>query len=83
MIRWARALSLALVLLVILVFSWLVILVFSRRFRAWWLPPSPPPPTPADDLWARHRLPPDALRDWVDEPPPDGPAGDPPAGPPG
>lgn len=79
MLRWVRVFSLTLIIVVVLVFAWLVIVVFSRRFRAYLAPPPRPPPTPSDDVWAMHKLPPELeaeLRDSPDSsaPPPDSPA---------
>jgi len=49
-----------LLLLLVLMFgvASLAFLRFSRRFRRWLLR-RPTPPTPADDVWAMHRLPPE------------------------
>jgi len=47
-------------LILVLVFcvTMLAFVRFSRRFRQWLLR-RPAPPTPAEDVWAMHQLPPD------------------------
>ena len=66
--RWVRALFWSVVLLVVLIFAAIAIVVFSRRYRRYLLR-GRQAPTPSDDLWTMHRLPPEALSDL--EPPPE------------
>jgi hypothetical protein len=65
--RWIRTLYWSLVLIVILLFAAIAIVVFSRRYRAYLLR-GRQKPTPSDDIWAMHKLPPDSLSD-SDSPP--------------
>ncbi len=51
-----RALLALIVLVIIFAFGSLAWIRWSRRFRAWLLR-EPRPPTPAEDVWAMHRLP--------------------------
>ena len=68
-LRWSRAMFLTLVLLVIFLFSALAIMVFSRRYQAY-LARGRRRPTPSEDVWSMHQLPPDS-----DAPPdPDSPS---------
>ena len=53
-----RVLFLLLLLVLVFCVATLAFMRFSRRFRQW-LFRRPLPPTPADDVWVTHRLPPD------------------------
>jgi len=62
----ARALATALVygflLLLTFLILWLAIMRFTRRYRAY-LAQSKSKPTPVEDVWLMHKLPPEALED--------------------
>jgi hypothetical protein len=66
--RWVRTLFWSMVLIVVFIFAAIVIVIFSRRYRAYLLR-GRTTPTPSEDLWVKHKLPPEALSDL--ESPPD------------
>jgi hypothetical protein len=66
--QWSRALLWGIVLIVVLVFSALAIVRFSRRFRSA-LFSDKRSPTADVDVWKMHRLAEDALEDQADDGP--------------
>ena len=50
----------------IFVVSTLAFLRWSRNFRRW-IFRKPRPPTPSEDVWAMHKLPEEALRQWTED----------------
>lgn len=57
--RLRQALALLIILILIFTIATLVIVRFSKRYRAY-LMDRKAPPTPSDDVWAMHRLPDEA-----------------------
>mgnify|MGYP001229591182 CR=1 FL=1 len=71
---------LVVVLIIIFIVSSLAFLRWSRSFRRWVFH-KPRPPTPSEDVWAMHKLPEGALRDWEDDGGPPNATGDQPDNP--
>jgi hypothetical protein len=67
MSRLSHTLFWGTVLILVLVVAAITIVVFSRRYRAY-LTRGDHKPTPAEDVWSMHRLPPDE-EPYSDRPP--------------
>lgn len=65
-VRWRKTIFWSTVLIFILIVAAIAIIRFSRRYAAY-LKDDPAPPTASDDVWAMHRLPPDAPADDADD----------------
>lgn len=66
--RWRRAFGWGLLLMVIFITAAAAIIIFSRRYRAFLQAGDETPATPSDDVWAMHKLPPDAYDSGDDKP---------------